>query len=353
VAEIPDLAEEIRRAALRIGFAKVGIAEVLPLELEGKRLKSWLEQGRHGEMAYMARTADVRIDATNVGMLPDARSAIVLVAPYARAPVRVGAAPGRIARYARGRDYHNVLGKRGRKIVALLRERGHKARCSVDSMPVYERAWAARAGVGFIGKNSCLIVPGLGSHVLLCVVLTTAELPPDSPIRERCGACRLCLDACPTAAILGPRELDARRCVSYLTIELRGSIDIDLRAPIGDRIFGCDDCQDVCPFNQTHLPEARFTEPFAPDPRWEKAQAVDLLAMDAVEFAELARGSPVRRAGRTGMARNAAIVLGNTRNRRYLPVLRHVALTDGSHVVREAARWSAERIAAEPLLESE
>ena len=339
-----DLKERIAARARSLGFVRVGVARAGELEPEGARLRAWLAAGRHGEMAWMERTAEVRIDPGSDGMLPGARSVVVLVAPYAREAGRVGPAPGRVARYARGRDYHNVLQKRARKLAALLREGGHEARVSVDALPVFERAWAQRAGVGFVGKNCCVIVPGLGSHVFLAAIVTSAELPPDAPMPERCGSCRLCLDACPTRAFESERELDAHRCISYLTIEQRGAIPEPLREGVGDWVFGCDVCQDVCPFNRTAPAATELTEPFAPSPRWDEHDAAALLAMDDAAFATYAAGSPIQRAGRDGMARNAAVVLGNAGGQQHLPVLREATERDRSEVVRDAARWAVARI---------
>jgi epoxyqueuosine reductase len=340
------LGEALRARALALGFARAGVARAGPLGEEGERLRAWLAAGRHGEMSWMAETAAVRADPRHEGMLPEARSVVVVVAPYARADAgeRIGPAPGRVARYARGRDYHNVLHKKLRKLTSLLREHGHAARASVDSLPVMERAWAQRAGVGFIGKNCCLIVPGLGSHVFLAAIVTSAELPADAPMAERCGSCRACLDACPTSAFAGARELDARRCISYLTIEQPGAIPEALRASVGDWIFGCDVCQDVCPFNRTSPAPPEATTAFAPDPRWSAADAAAVLAMDDRAFAAWAHGSPVQRPGRAGMARNAAVVLGNRGGRVHLPVLRRAAAEDPSEVVREAAAWAIARL---------
>lgn len=341
-----SLTDELRARAIALGFARAGVARVEPLEAEGARLRAWLAEGRHGAMTWMAETADVRADPAHEGMVPGAKSVLVLATSYARRDgvERVGPAPGRVARYARGRDYHNVLGKRAKKIVALLRERGFAARASVDSLPVLERAWAQRAGIGFIGKNSCLIVPGLGSHVFLTCIVTTAELVADAPMKERCGACRLCLDACPTSAFAGERQLDARRCISYLTIELRDAIPEPLRAPMGDWMFGCDACQDVCPYNRTEPLPPEATEPFAPDARFAERDAEAVLRMDEATFLAWANGSPIKRPGRDGLARNAAIVLGNRGSRVHLPVLREAAAHDRSTMVRDAAAWAIARI---------
>lgn len=341
-----DLRARIEARARELGFARVGVARVEPLDREAEALRRWLDDGLHASMGWMEETAEVRLDPGHDGMLPGARSVVALVTPYARPDAETpGPAPGVVARYARGRDYHNVIGKRMRKLARLVSEAGHRVRASVDSVPVLERAWAQRAGLGFIGKNACLIVPGLGSHVLLSTLVTDAALPADAPMAERCGSCRLCLDACPTEAFVGPRALDAGRCISYLTIEHHGPIDPALREGIGDRFFGCDLCQDVCPYNRTAPPAAPGTEPFAADPRLD-VPLEDVLRMDEEAHLRWAHGSPLRRPGREGLARNAALVLGNAGTRRHLPVLREAAERDPSDTVREAARWAIGRLAA-------
>ncbi len=330
-----------------LGFVRVGVARAERLAQDAARLQAWLQAGHHGGMEYLQRSADVRVDPRHPGMLPSARSVIVLAAAYAGPPAPgTEPLPGAIARYAQGRDYHNVLRRRLRPLVRLLREAGHATRLTVDSMPVLERAWAQRAGVGFIGKNCCLIVPGIGSHVLLASVITAAELDPDEPMAERCGQCRACLDACPTRAFVAPRVMDARRCISYLTIEHRGAIDAALRAPLGDWLFGCDVCQDVCPFNRGKAAAARALPALAPRAQLRGVQAEALLRLDEAAFAALLAGSPLRRPKREGLARNAAIVLGNRKARRALPVLQQAAQQDPSEVVREAAAWALQRIAA-------
>ena len=334
------LKQRLFARAEELGFQRFGVAHAEPLSPEGERLRAWLAAGRHGEMAYMEETPEVRTDVRHAGMLPSAQSVIVLAMSYARADEPQGPAPGRVARYAQGRDYHNVLDKRVRKLAKMLRAAGHATRSGVDSWPIFERAWAQRAGLGFIGKNCCLIVPGLGSHVLLASLVTAADLPADAPMKERCGACTACLTACPTQAFAGPRQLDGRRCISYLTIEQRGPVPEALRPSLGSWIFGCDTCQDVCPFNRTApLPEAQ-TAPFRADPRWQDKTAADLLAMNETSFTTYADGSPLRRAGRIGMARNAAIVLGNSRDKRHLPVLDIARAQHDSELVREAAAWA-------------
>lgn len=339
-----ELGQRIRELARAVGFARVGFAKAEPLEEDGARFKAWLDQGYHGSMAYLARNVEARTDPAHPDMVAGARSVIVLAAPYGAAPPHEHE-PGRIARYAQSRDYHSILYTRVRNITRLLREEGHRARASVDTLPILERAWAARAGVGFIGKNCLLIVPGLGSYVLLAVVVTSAELPPDQPMRERCGQCRLCLDVCPTQAFVAPRVLDARKCIAYLTIEHEGPIEPELRPQIGDWLFGCDACQEVCPFNRSAAaaPDAALL----PTSRLEEIAAEELLQIGEQDFEGLLTRSPLRRPGRAGLARNAAIVLGNARVKRALPILQRSASSDPSDVVKDASKWAIDVMASD------
>ena len=335
-----ELTSALESQAQELGFVRMGVAKAQALEPEGSWLRTWLASGRSADMDYMERTADVRCDPRHEGMLADAVSIVVLATPYGSTP-GCKAAPGRMARYARGRDYHNVLGKRMRKLSSFLQDHGHATRAAVDSMPVFERAWAQRAGVGFVGKNCCLIIPGVGSHVFLSVLVTRAELVESEPMASRCGECRACLDACPTQAFVTAHELDARRCISYLTIENRGSIEPTLRSSMGDWIFGCDACQDVCPFNRT--PRSLETDSAFAEQRFSRP-AHEYLCCTEDEFRSMAEGSPLRRAGRAGMARNAAIVLGNHGDKRHLPILQRAADVDVDPVVREAAAWAMAQI---------
>jgi epoxyqueuosine reductase len=203
---------------------------------------------------------------------------------------------------------------------------------------MFERAWAERAGIGFVGKNCCLIVPGVGSHAFLACVVTTAPLSPDEPISRRCGSCSLCLDACPTHAFSAPRSLDARKCISYLTIEHRGRIPVEHRQALGPWMFGCDVCQDVCPYNQTS--GGTWLAAFEPGDRWTGVDAAQLLQMTEEAFGAWAEGSPVKRARYEGLARNAALVLGNRGTEVHLPVLDEARRSHSSEVVREAAEWA-------------
>lgn len=340
-----SLGERVKALGRELGFARVGIARAQPLDVEAQRLRAWLAAGHHGGMQYLEETADVRCDPTDARMLAGAQSVIVLAAAYGDAnSCSDGPSPGRVARYAQGRDYHKILYNRLRAMKKLLRSAGHEARAAVDGMPVFERAWAQRAGLGFIGKNCCLIIPGIGSQVFLAVVMTTAELPADEPMRERCGDCRLCLDACPTRAFVEPRVLDARRCIAYLTIEHRGSVDESLREAVDDWAFGCDVCQEVCPYNRASFGEPMLGSDFGKKTPWGQTDAIAFLQMDDSRFAEAARASPLLRPGREGMARNAALVLGNRAGRVVLPVLKQSAREDPSPAVREAATWAIARI---------
>ena len=219
-------------------------------------------------------------------------------------------------------------------------EAGFIARVAVDSKPVFERAWAERAGVGFVGKNCCLIVPGVGSHAFLACVVTTAPLSPDEPMSRRCGSCTLCLDACPTRAFSGPRSLDARKCISYLTIEHRGAIPAEHRKALGPWAFGCDVCQDICPYNQTSGAADGSLDAFEPGDRWTGVDAAGLLQMTEDRFRAWAEGSPVKRAQHEGLARNMALVLGNRGEEIHLPVLDEARRNHPSEVVREAAEWA-------------
>ncbi|MGB5219596.1 MAG: tRNA epoxyqueuosine(34) reductase QueG, partial [Polyangiales bacterium] len=319
---------------------RVGFAEAGRLDEEAAHLDAWLAAGHQGQMSWMEETAEVRKDPRDPKMVRAAKSVVVMAAPYLHAHGYEGPAPARVAKYALGRDYHNVLSKKSRRVAKLLRDEGYTARVAVDSKPVFERAWAERAGVGFVGKNCCLIVPGIGSHVFLACIVTTAPLEASTPIARRCGSCTACLDACPTKAFVEERTLDARRCVSYLTIEHRGAIPESLREPIGPWLFGCDVCQDVCPYNQAAGATPQSMTAFEPADRWAETDVGRLLEMDEDSFRSRFEGSPLKRARVEGLARNAAIVLGNRGQRRHLPLLDEARLQHPSEVVRDAAAWA-------------
>jgi len=291
------LAERVKARARELGLDAVGIASAGVLAEDYARYERFIERGFHGEMHWLAKHAEAR-RATDVdAILEGARSVVCVASSYKRSerdeardpPLTQG-----IARYARGRDYHNGLRKKLRKLAAFIRtlDADVEARPLCDDAPILERAWAARSGIGFIGKNGLLIVPGCGSLVLLGEVVTTLDLGCDEHAgRDRCGACTRCIDVCPTSAIVEPFVLDARRCISYLTIELRGPMPVELRKDVGEHLFGCDDCQTVCPFNQT--PRGATTDSrYEPLDRWAGTSLEDLLN----EGADLGEGTPLRRA---------------------------------------------------------
>ncbi len=330
-------------AARQAGFDLCGVAVAGPAPHEAA-LRGWLEAGFHAEMAWMSRTADLRADPRLV--LPGARSVIMLAVNYATEEPPgppSSAACGRIARYARSRDYHELLRPRLRQLEADLQAAGGRTRSFVDSGPVLERDWAAAAGVSWHGKSTVGIHPRLGTWFFLAAVLTDLTFPPDPPLPDRCGSCTRCLAACPTQAIVAPYRLDARRCLSYLTIENKGPIPLEFRRALGDRIFGCDDCLEACPWNR--FASASRDAAFAAG-SWSRPTPLrDWLALDERSFRERFRGSPVLRAKRRGFLRNVCTALGNCGDENDLPALQRAA-ADPEDLVREHARWAIEEIRA-------
>ena len=342
--------ERIVAEARRLGFDAVGFARAdLPLDADFAHYEAFVASGKQGEMAWLAALPEARKRLDGEHVLPGARTVICLARRYARAEeaeAQDAALARRIARYARGRDYHNGMRKKLRKLEALVRTLGEgvEARPLCDEEPVLERAWAARSGLGFVGKNGLLIVPGTGSFVLLGEVVTTLVVAADDPIPERCGSCTRCLDACPTDAFERPFVLDPRRCVAYLTIEHRSGIDAALRPGVGDHLFGCDDCQTVCPFNGSRARAGDVDPRFLPDARWSTTRLEELLFLDDRAFERLREGSPIGRATRAGLARNAALVLGNAGDPSAVAALRRASVAHDDAVVREAADWAITRI---------
>ena len=289
----------------------------------------------------MERHAEARRSPDSI--LPEVRSVVMVAMNYGADPPTAGA---RIARYARGADYHDVLRARLKQLLAWVQTQapGCRGRGVVDTAPLLERDFARRAGLGWFGKNTMLINKRLGSYCFLGALLLDIELPPDAPhVAAHCGTCTACLDACPTGAFVGPGVLDSRRCISYLTIELRGPIPVDLRQPLGDWLFGCDVCQEVCPWNRKALPAS--DPALQPRPELETVDPAALLALTEEEFRQRFRGTALYRTRRAGLLRNAAIVLGNLRDPAALPALRH-ALDDPEEIVRDAARWAVAEIEA-------
>ena len=351
--------------ARALGFSLVGVTGADPsghMEL----YRAWIDEGRHGEMGYLARDDAVARRTRLTGTMDAVRSVVVVAHEYDAqdAPDRA-ADPSRgiVARYARGDDYHDVVKK---KLLKLLRwladevEGGVCGRAYVDTGPILERELAQRAGLGWFGRNTMLINPTRGSYFFVGVLLVDVELPHADPFEEdRCGTCRACLDACPTGALLGRDEtgapvIDARRCISYLTIELRGPIPIELRSGIGNRIFGCDICQEVCPWNE------RFARP-SDEPAYPARDGLDapslvvlaerLLAGGDEGFRQLFRQSPITRAKRVGLLRNVCVALGNWGSEAAVVVLVS-ALSDAAPIVRGHAAWALGRVGSPAALDA-
>jgi epoxyqueuosine reductase len=322
------------------GFVRCRVARCHPPR-HGEEFVRWLAEGRAGEMEWLGRTMEKRLDPEIV--LPGARSVVVVAMNYWQGERTVAEAPasGRVARYAWGEDYHELMRGRLAVLEAFLAEQGGTQRGYVDTGPVLERDFAAEAGIGWHGKNTMLIDARQGLWILLGVILTTLDLEPDAPQAERCGRCVRCLEACPTGALPAPHVLDARRCISYLTIELKGAIPEELRPLIGDRIFGCDACLEVCPWNR--FARASREAAFALHPALAERPLRAWLSVSETEFAELFRRSPVRRSKRRGFLRNVCVALGNAGTEADLPELERVA-ADEEALVAGHARWAVEEI---------
>lgn len=347
----PDLVREI---AAETGFTAIRFGPPHPGE-HAVRFDRWLDAGRHGEMDYLRRNRDVIVDPER--WAPGARSAVALAFDYGGPPA---ALPGgaRVARYAVGRDYHRSLGEATRRIRDRLEAEGvphGTVKVGTDSVPVLERALAVRAGVGFLAKSSGVISPEHGPYLLLAELLTPLELPFDLPSPGTCGTCTRCIDACPTGAITAPFEVDARLCLSYTTIELRGSIPEDLREKQGPWLFGCDVCLEVCPFadsrGRASRPDEAPHEHLRPHRVMEAYDLVGVLELDEASYDRDWIGTAMRRATRSGLRRNAAVVLGNLGDPSAVPALRR-ALGDDDAIVREHAAWALGRLApSDPELE--
>jgi epoxyqueuosine reductase len=360
----------IEQQAFAAGFDLAGLAAVPdPVGASGaaQRFAAWIDAGFAGDMQWLKRTDDagqfLRSDLRRA--MPWARSVLVCAVNYnAAAPRSTDTAPpgsGWIARYAWSRrpegparpsDYHDILLPKLRSIEAALHQRfglpsinpDLQTRCYVDTGPIVERDFAQRAGIGWIGKNTCVLNQQLGSWLLLGVLVTSLELAPDAtlqPAPDRCGTCTRCLDACPTDALIAPRQMDASLCIAYLTIEKRGPIDESLRAPMGRQVFGCDICQDVCPWNR----KAPVAAAPALPPREELVNpSLDWLAsMDGPAFNRSFRGSPLERTGRKRLLRNVALAMGNSGDPTFIPRLRELAQSDDQPLA-DAARWALARL---------
>jgi len=380
--------EAIRQHAVELGFDDCRFTKAEP-PASARYFQNWLKSHQHGGMAYLERTAVRRVDPQLV--LPSARSVICLAASYAgdsepstslrRQTAMTSAHPspglkatlspsdgeregasggtrkspenshtarlthrGLVARYACFDDYHEVLGERLNGLTDFVNQLagdGTRSLWHVDTGPVLERDLAQRAGIGFIGKHTNVISRKMGNWIFLAEILTTIELAPDAPEKNRCGTCACCINACPTRAISMPFQLDARRCISYLTIELKGSIPVELRPYIGNRVFGCDDCLAVCPWNR-FAREGQLMKAHA-KPQFANPDLLELLTLDDAEFKRRFAGMPMLRAKRTGLVRNACVALGNVGDQSALPALQRIASAPDA-MLAEHARWAIDRI---------
>jgi epoxyqueuosine reductase len=341
-ARAAELSRLARANAYAVGFDLVGIAALGPAE-SAPAFEEWLDAGRAGAMHYLERGATKRRDTRLP--VPGTTHAIVVGLDYG------GREPsGPVARYARGDDYHDVMDAMLRELHRRIErdaERDVLGKPYVDTGPLLERDLARHAGLGWFGKNTNLINPERGSYFFLGALVLDLELEVDAPFEaDRCGTCTRCIDACPTGAIVAPRELDARRCISYLTIELRDEIPVELREPIGGLIYGCDICQDVCPWNVKFARELSEGSPFAPREvlagKDARQLARELLAMSQEEFSAAFKNSPMKRAKQRGLKRNAAVVLGNVGTGEDANVLAR-ALDDEEPLVRKHVAWALDR----------
>ena len=336
-----DLTSFIHRAARDCGIPLLGITGAEPLIEEGAALTRWIEAGDHGDMQWMADTAALRARPGDV--MPGTKSILVALWPH-HPPVRhIPQGYGRVAAYGYGRDYHKVLKKRLLDLCRRIdqQEPGARTRAFVDTGPVLERSLARRAGLGFIGRNRALITPAFGSWCFIGVVLTSLDLQPTAaPPTDACDGCRKCIDACPTGA-LTQNGFDARRCISYLTIEYKGVIGKDLANRMGDRLFGCDTCQRVCPYNDGVDTGAESWS----DTGHHGLKLTEVLNWrDADDVLRNLAGTAIRRPGRGGLVRNACIAVANTGAADTLPLLRRLAANDADDVVRRQARQALDTL---------
>jgi epoxyqueuosine reductase len=343
-AQVIALARELGFDLCR--FAKAETPE------HAAEFRDWLDRGDAGEMNYLARNSERRCDPRQI--LPDAKTVIILALNYfqgkesaaagvspAKGATGTVTATGRIARYAWGDDYHGLIEKKLTVIDQFLRECGGSHKCYVDTGPMLERDHAATAGIGWHGKSTMLLNREFGTWFFLAEILTTLEFTPDSAQKNYCGRCTHCIDACPTGAITAPHQVDARRCISYLTIELRGSIPSELRPLIGDRIYGCDDCLDACPWNR--FAKVSRETAFAMRPEVAAMKLRDYLSLDDDKFRRLFRNSPIKRTKRRGLLRNVCVALGNVGTADDLPALEK-ATADSEPLIAEHAHWAIEQI---------
>jgi epoxyqueuosine reductase len=343
-----SLAEAIRSEAARLGFAACGFTRADAADAAGLEIKRWLEAGHHGTMGWMETRAHHRVSP--LALWPEAKSAIALGMSYAPAsnPLALAAHPevGRISAYAQGGDYHKTVKKALKALARFIVDAApSELKVFVDTAPVMEKPLAQAAGIGWQGKHTNLVSRDHGSWLFLGVILTSLELAPDEPADhgQHCGSCTRCLTACPTQAFLGPHRIDARRCISYLTIEHDGPIPHELRPMMGNRIYGCDDCLAVCPWN-SFADSAAANRAFLPRAELAAPRLAYLLALDDAAFREMFAGSPIKRIGRNRMIRNCLVAAGNSADETLATsVERHLA--DPDPVISEAARWAMDQLA--------
>lgn len=326
---------------MELGFDICRFTEAKPPD-HAREFGTWLAEGRHGAMGYLAHNAHKRIDPQKV--LAGAKTVLVVAASYSFETKTSVIERGQIARYAQYADYHDVMGERLKHLSAFVDQTGgagSKSLWYVDTGPLLERDLAQRAGIGFIGKHTNVISRELGNWFFLGEIISTAEIAPDASERNRCGTCERCIHACPTNAITAPFQLDARRCISYLTIELKGSIPLELRPLIGNRIYGCDDCLAVCPWNRF----AKAGSLMAPHRRrdLEQPDLIELLGLDDAGFKKRFAGTPMLRTKRRGLLRNVCVALGNVADASALPPLQKAA-ADPEALIAEHARWAIDQI---------
>jgi epoxyqueuosine reductase len=338
---LTTLTQAIKEKARQLGFVLAGVTSCEP-PAHYNIFEAWLDQNKHGTMQYLAEERSRIRRADPKQILPECSSILVLALPYANSDFRIQNSEFQIAAYALGDDYHDIIPPRLQQIVQFIEEQvGHPIpnRCYTDTGPILERELAQRAGLGWVGKNSMLINPRAGSTFFLAEILLGIQLEPDDPFpTDHCGACTRCLSACPTQCILPNRTIDARHCISYLTIELKDDIPENLRPQIGNWIFGCDICQQACPWNRFSLPADSAFEPKIPLP----VLTSDLL-LSSVEFNQRFKKSPIKRAKRRGYLRNLSVAVGNNGSEKDIPALEQAA-QDKETLVKTHAQWAKKRI---------
>jgi epoxyqueuosine reductase len=339
--------QQIRQRARELGFDDCRFTTANPPD-HAAEFQHWLAEKQHGEMGYLERNAHKRVDPQEV--LSGAQSIVTLAISYQLSAFRHSTlnpqpSTGLIARYARFADYHDIIGERLQQLTQFVNQLSADTRSLwyVDTGPLLERDLAQRAGLGFVGKHTNLISRQLGNWIFLSEILTTLDLEPDAPEKNRCGTCTRCIAACPTAAIKAPFQLDARRCISYLTIELKGSIPIELRSAIGNRIYGCDDCLAVCPWNKFAREGNLMKEHTRPD--LNTPDLLELLSLDDARFKQRFADTPILRTKRRGLLRNVCVALGNIGDATALPALQKAA-GDSESLIAEHAHWAIEQIEA-------